>query len=248
MATITEQIRDCAFELLKEKPEGLRFGQLVAQIKQKNSAFNTNTINGSIWDLDAQFPDKVYKPSRGLFRLVEFKDTKTDQLKQELVTKAPKKIKEEDFYKSFADWLVNDMEECTKAIPLGGNLFKDKWGTPDVVGKRESRRSDIIQAPVEIVAAEIKLEISQLVTAFGQACAYCLFAHKSYLVIPKDAPEDEIARIDALCQVFSIGLVLFDNQNTEAPDFEIRVRPHKHDPDMFYVNKYMKHIEGEMFS
>lgn len=248
MATITEQIRECAFELLKGKPEGIRYGQLVTLIQQSNLNFNQNTINGSIWDLDTQFPDKVYKPSRGLFRLVEFKDTKTDQLKQELVTKAPKKIKEEDFYKSFADWLVNDMEECTKAISLGGNLFKDKWGTPDVVGKRESRRSDIIQGPVEIVAAEIKLDMSQLVTAFGQACAYCLFAHKSYLVIPKDAPEDEIARIDALCQVFGIGLVLFDNKNTEAPDFEIRVRPHKHDPDMFYVNKYMKHIEGEMFS
>ena len=52
-------------------------------------------------------------------------------------------------------------------------------------GKRESCRSDIIQAPVEIVAAEIKLDMAQLVTAFGQACAYCLFAHKSYLVIPK---------------------------------------------------------------
>jgi hypothetical protein len=223
MATITEQIRECAFELLKEKPEGLRFGQLVAQIHQKNNAF---------------------KPSRGLFRLVEFKDTKTDQLKQELVIKAPIQIKEEDFYKSFADWLVNDMEECTKAICLGGNKFRDKWGTPDVVGKRESRRSDIIQAPVEIVAAEIKLDMSQLVTAF----AYCLFAHKSYLVIPADAPEDEIARIDALCQVFGIGLVLFNNTDPQEPDFEIRVRPQKHDPDMFYVNKYMKNVEGEMFS
>ena len=120
MATITEQIRERAFELLKAKPEGLRYGQLATLIQQSNLNFNRNTIGGSIWDLDAQFPDKVYKPSRGLFRLVEFKDAKTDQLKQELVTKAPKKLKEEDFYKSFADWLVNDMEECTKAIPLGG--------------------------------------------------------------------------------------------------------------------------------
>jgi hypothetical protein len=248
MPTITEQIGESAFELLKEKPEGLRFGQLVAQIHQKNHAFNINTINGSIWDLEVQFPTKVYKPSRGLYRLIEFKDAKTDELKPELVTKAPQKIKEEDFYKSFADWLVNEMEECTKAITLGGNLFKDKWGTPDVVGKRESRRSDIIQAPVEIVAAEIKLDMAQLVTAFGQACAYCLFAHKSYLVIPVDAPEDEIARIDALCQVFGIGLVLFNNKDPQDPDFQIRVRPQKHDPDMFYVNKNMKHVEGEMFS
>jgi hypothetical protein len=179
---------------------------------------------------------------------VEFRDAKTDELKPELITKTTKKIEEEDFYKSFAEWLVNEMEECTKAIQLGGNRFKDKWGTPDVVGKRESRRSDIIQAPCEIVAAEIKLEVSQLVTAFGQACAYCLFAHKSYLVIPKDAPVDEIDRIDALCQVFGIGLVLFDSNNAEDPDFDIRVTPQKHEPDMFYVNKYMKQVEGELFS
>ncbi len=90
--------------------------------------------------------------------------------------------------------------------------------------------------------------MAQLVTAFGQACAYCLFAHKSYLVIPKDAPEEEIARIDSLCQVFGIGLVLFNSNDSEDPDFQIRVRPQKHDPDMFYVNKYMKQIEGELFS
>lgn len=248
MAKITEQIKECAFEVLKEKPEGLRYSQLVAQIHQKDPSFNLNTISGSIWDLEVQRPDRVYKPSRGLYRLVEFRDVKTDQLKQELVAETAKKIEEKDFYKPFTDWLVNEMEECTKAIALGGNRFKDKWGTPDVVGKRESRRSDIIQAPAEIVAAEIKLDMSQLVTAFGQACAYCLFAHKSYLVIPVDASQDDIDRIDSLCQVFGIGLVLFNSNNAEDPDFEIRVRPQKHDPDMFYVNKYMKQIEGELFS
>src|SRR6266849_6634974 len=69
----------------------------------------------------------------------------TDQLKEELIPKQPEKCKEEDFYQPFADWLVNEMEECTKAIVLGGNRFRDKWGTPDVIGKRESKRSDIIQ-------------------------------------------------------------------------------------------------------
>lgn len=248
MAIIKEQIRDCAVELLKEKPEGLRFSQLLSLIHQKNNDFKINTINGSIWDLEIQRPDSVYKPSRGLYRLVQFRDTTTDQLKPELVAKTTKRIEEEDFYKPFTDWLANEMEECTKAIPLGGNRFKDKWGTPDVVGKRESRRSDIIQGPCEIVAAEIKLDMSQLVTAFGQACAYCLFAHKSYLVIPANAPQEEIDRIDSLCQVFGIGLVLFNSNNPEDPDFQIRVRPQRHDPDMFYVNKYMKQIEGELFS
>ena len=127
------------------------------------------------------------------------------------------KIKEEQFYEPFADWLVNEMEECTKAIVLGGNRFRDKWGTPDVIGKRESKRSDIIQAPVEIVSAEIKPDVYQLVTAFGQACAYCLFSHKVYLVVSNKTPDDEIARIDALCQVFGLGFVLFDSDNAKDP-------------------------------
>ncbi len=45
-----------------------------------------------------------------------------------------------------------------------------------------------------------------------------------------------------------IGLVLFNNKDPQDPNFQIRVRPQKHDPDMFYVNKYMKYVEGEMFS
>jgi len=248
MATIGERITEIALEELGKKPEGIRFGHLVTQIQQRDPSFKTNTIHGTIWDLDARLPGKVYKPARGLFRLSEFRDDKVDQVKPELIDKAGKKLRESDFYDPFVDWLVNDMEECTKAIPLGGNLFKDKWGTPDVVGKRESRRSDIIQGHIEIVAAEIKLDMNQLVTAFGQACAYCLFAHKSYLVVPVDAPEDEIARVDALCQVFGIGLVLFKSDQPDDPDFEIRVRPQRHDPDMFYVNKYMKQIESELFS
>jgi hypothetical protein len=54
------------------------------------------------------------------------------------------KVQEEDFYTPFALWLVNDLQECTKAIPLGGSVFIDKWGTPDVIGKWESQRSDIV--------------------------------------------------------------------------------------------------------
>lgn len=87
-------------------------------------------------------------------------------------------IKEEDFYVPFGEWLKNDIEDVTDAIPLGRNKFKDKWGTPDVIGKREPRRSDIIKGATEIVSAEIKTDSAQLVTAFGQACAYKLFSHK----------------------------------------------------------------------
>jgi hypothetical protein len=248
MPKIGERIVAAAMKLLKRNPDGLQYSELTRLIAESDPSFNVNTIHGNIWNLDIRYPRKVYKPSRGLFRLVEFRDKSTDQLNESLVRKVPQKIREEDFYAPFADWLVNEVEECTKAIPLGGNRFRDKWGTPDVIGKRESKRSDIIQWPVEIVSAEIKVETAQLVTAFGQVCAYCLFSHKTYLVVPKASPEDEIARLDSLCQVFGIGLVLFDVANPKTPAFEIRVRPRRHEPDLFYANKYMRIIEKEMFS
>ncbi len=244
---VTERIKDAAIKCLRDNPDGLRYSELVKLISAEDEKFNINTINGSIWNLDATYPEIVYKPSRGLFRLVEFKDPETDELKPGVQPKETKKIKEEYFYKPFSNWLQNDIEDATHAIPLGGNRFKDKWGTPDVIGKRESKRSDIIQAPIEIVSAEIKTETTQLITAFGQACAYKLFSHKCYLVVPKQSSQDEIARLDSLCQLFGIGLVLFDVTNHESPDFTIRVRPIKHETDLFYTNKYMSRIEQELF-
>ena len=116
-----------------------------------------------------------------------------------------------------------------------------------MIGKREPLRSDIIKAPTEIVSVEIKAETKELITAFGQACSYKLFSHKSYMVVPKGSSQADISKLDALCLIFRIGLVLFDNSNVNDPQFEIRVRPLKHEPDMFYVNKYMKLIEKELF-
>lgn len=57
-------------------------------------------MQGSVWNLDENHPDRVYRPSRGLFRLTKYRATDTDQLKEELVPKQPKKIKEQDFYES----------------------------------------------------------------------------------------------------------------------------------------------------
>ena len=142
---------------------------------------------------------------------------------------------------------MNELEECTKAIEVGGNAFKDKLGTPDVIGIREPRKSDIIQFPTEIISAEIKLDSASLITAFGQACAYRLFSHKSYIVVPVESPEDDIARLDTLGRIFGIGLILFNAADPKVPNFEIRVRAAKHEPDMFYVNRCMKLIEDELF-
>ena len=246
MATRREKIIAKAIEILKSNPDGIRYSDLVRKISQEFPEIPIKTIYGTIWNLETRVPNEIYKPARGLFRHVEFREKEISEEEQKTSLEI-EKIKEEDFYEPFANWLVNELEECTKAIALGRNKFRDKWGTPDVIGKREPRRSDIIKTPTEIVSAEIKADTRDLITAFGQACVYKLFSHKSYIVIPKNSSQDDISKLDALCLIFGIGLVLFDNSNSNDPQFEIRVRPLKHEPDMFYVNKYMKLIEKELW-
>ncbi len=241
-----DKIISKAIEILKSSPNGVRYSELVRTIHDTFPDIPYKTIPASLWDLDTRLPDKIYKPARGLFRHVIFREKEISEEEQKLPAQI-EKINEEKFYEPFANWLVNELEECTKAIPLGGNKFRDKWGTPDVIGKREPRRSNIVKAPTEIVSAEIKADAKDLITAFGQACSYKLFSHKSYIVVPKSSSQDDISKLDPLCLIFGIGLILFDNRNIDEPKFEIRVRPIRHEPDMFYVNKYMKLIEKELF-
>src|SRR5271166_4072868 len=164
---ITQRIKDFAFDLLQKNPDGLRYSELSAQILEQYTSLNSNTIAGTIWNLDETNPSKVYKPSRGVFRLLEYKPVETAETKEPQTPSAqPEKITEASFYPPFVDYLLHELEEVTRAIPVGGNIFKEKWGTPDVVGKRESRRTDIIKGETEIVSAEIKTDTAQLVTAF----------------------------------------------------------------------------------
>jgi hypothetical protein len=232
-----------ALDFLKAVPKGMRYTMLVEQISAALPDIPKNTIHGTIWNLDVQIPDKISKPVRGLYLLTEYSEKGGPEPPH-----PPVRVKEEEFYESFADWLVNELEECTKAIAVGGNVFKDKWGTPDVIGIREPKKSDIVKLTTEIVSAEIKLDTSGLITAFGQACAYRLFSHKSYIVVPVNSSEDDIARLDALSRIFGIGLILFNSAEPKTPDYEIRVRATKHEPDMFYVNRSMKLIEDDLFS
>jgi hypothetical protein len=245
--TSTDKVITKAVELVTATAEGKRYSQLVKEIEAAYPDIPVNTIHGSLHKFRSDLPEQVYLPTRGLYKAVKFKDAGEET--KELTKKIrDEKIKEEDFYEAFGEWLVNELEECTKVTALGGNRFRDKWGTPDVIGIREAKRSDIIKPPTEIIAAEIKLDPAGLITAFGQACAYKLFAHKSYIVVPQGSSDEDVARLDALCRIFGIGLVLFDPTNKGTPDFSIRVRASREEPDMFYVNKYLKLVEDDLFS
>ncbi len=110
-----------------------------------------------------------------------------------------------------------------------------------MIGVYKPQPSDIVKFPFEIVSAEIKVDPISSVVAFGQACAYRLFSHKTYIVMPSAiAPADQ-DRLDALCEIYGVGLVLFD-LNVEEPDFRFARKAQRFSPDMYYVNDFARRL------
>jgi hypothetical protein len=233
-----KEIQTLAKRIVAENTGGIRYSALAKRISDDNPETPKNTIHGSIWDLATRFPTEITKPSRGLFLPATAVDGPT------LTTPSvvsPPKLLEEQFYEPFAEWLKNELDEATVAIPVGGAGFQKKWGTPDVIGVYKALASHRIKFDLEIISAEIKIDPQQPVVAFGQAAAYRLFSAKSYIVMPKSITEEDYSRLEALCMLFGIGLVLFET-NPEQPDFQIRVRAQRYPPDMFYVNEFAERI------
>src|SRR6185295_8561892 len=137
------------------------------------------------------------KPSRGLFVPVETSPTGVLVSVPPLVS-VPR-VREEDFYQPFADWLKSELDEATVAISLSGAGMQKKWGTPDVVGVYKPLASHRIKFDIELISAEIKVDPTQPVVAFGQAAAYRLFSAKSYIVMPNSISEEDYSRLEALC-------------------------------------------------
>lgn len=243
MAKQQGKIIEKAKEILENSPQGMRYSELVNRIHEEYPEIKINTIKGNVWNfkqmIDNGEVEETTMPERGLY--ISKKYLKEQKLTEEA---AEKRIHEEDFYRSFADYLVKDLEECSKAIVLGKNKFGDKWGTPDVFGVYKFSETDPVRPPTEIISAEIKTDTNQLITAFGQACSYKLFSHKVYLVIPKEAERD-VGRVESLCSRFGIGLILFDKNNPQNPNFEIRTRALKSEPDYFYVNEYLRRLDED---
>lgn len=236
MPTQRDKIAKKILEILENEPNGIRYSVLFRKLTEYFPDTRQGTVIGSLRYCMQKNNEKITKPERGLWILR--KHISPAQLISERIINLPI---EESFYQSFADYLLQDLEECTKAIPLGGNRFGDKWGTPDVLGIYKFSETDPIRPPIEIISAEIKTDTNQLITAFGQACSYKLFSHKVYLVVPKDAERD-IGRLESLCSRFGIGLILFDKNNPKSPDFKIRTRAAKNEPDYFYVNEYLRRL------
>jgi hypothetical protein len=232
------EIRTLAKSIVRQSTGGIRYSALVQRISADHPETPKNTIHGATWDLATRFPTEITKPSRGLF-LPAGAEANPAVVTPSIVPL--QKLSEQDFYEPFADWLKNELDEATVAIPVGGAGFQKKWGTPDVVGVYKALASHRIKFDLEIISAEIKTDPQQPVVAFGQAAAYRLFSAKSYIVMPKTISEEDYSRLEALCMLFGIGLVLFET-NPDEPNFEIRVRAQRYPPDMFYVNEFAERI------
>lgn len=241
-------IRREAVALLLVHKGGLSYSELSRKLHEAMPTFGLARIATALHDLESRMSTEVCKAPKGRYKHARFKDSEPMGSASGTDNEGVVRVAESVFYETFADWLKNEAEVVTHAIPLGGNVFRDRWGTPDVIGKRESRRSDVIKVPTEIVAAEIKVDSLQLVIGYGQACAYRLFCHHSYLVIPNQTHADELARLEALCDISGIALVTFDRHAPQAPAFKVRVRPKIHQPDISYTNRYLALIERQLFS
>lgn len=71
--TVTGRIYEIIFDMLGQNPKGVRWSELLREIEKRDRTLHPKTVNGCVWKLLEKYPDKVYKPEKGLFRLTKFK-------------------------------------------------------------------------------------------------------------------------------------------------------------------------------
>src|SRR5438309_2159892 len=95
------QIVAKAILILEAQPHGLRYSQLVSAIQGALPDAKQNTITGSIWNLESQYPKEVFKPARGMYIHTKFREP--DGLAvQPAIASVPAKprVREEQFYEA----------------------------------------------------------------------------------------------------------------------------------------------------
>jgi hypothetical protein len=237
------QIQDLARRIVADNPGGIRYSALIRKVSEDYPAIPKKRVEWGVWNLDSLFPDEIAKPSRGLFTPVKTPSENPAEPRDYSPAAADGKIKESDFYEPVADLLRNDLGEVVEVVELGGSGIRSKWATPDVVGTYKPLARHHIKFDIEIASAEVKIDPLSPVVAFGQAAAYRLFSTKTYIAMPKAITEEDKGRLESLCMLFGIGLVLFE-LSKDDPRFEIRMRAQRFSPDMFYVNEFAERLKA----
>ncbi|MCU0987970.1 MAG: hypothetical protein MUC89_24150, partial [Acetobacteraceae bacterium] len=226
---IGKQIQDEARKHLTQQVSGVRWSNLLAVVGQNFPHVPKNTIQGSLHKLLTTASD-IKKVTRGVYAIETPLPNAAESLGDDGQENTPQPAHmaagtggETAYYAPFAEWLRDELEEVSEVMALGGNLFKGKWGTPDVIGVLKPRPSDLIKFQPQIVSAEVKTDPNQTIVAFGQALSYRLFSNKSYIAVPAITSPDDLDRLEALATITGIGLVTFALK-TEMPDFHLVVR------------------------
>ena len=241
MTTARQRVAEAAYKIIKAHPTGIHWADLHRAVRKALPSENPNTIGGSLHHYRSHLHADVVRPDRGIYAIEGF--AQADPIPASTPISATAKLKESDLYQPFADWLVNDLEEVTIAKAIGGTGAGGKWGTPDVIGLYAAKPSDPIKFTTEVLAVEIKIDTQSLIVAFGQACAYKLFAHRVYIAVPRNSNQSDLKRLDALAGVVGIGLVKFNSDDPDNPDFQVMVRAAKHEPDYYYTNEVLSNFK-----
>lgn len=246
------EIHQRALAVLESHPLGIRWVDLLRAVEAGAPETPHNSIHGGIHNLLTTRSSEIVKVARGTYQLAKFvnADNAIESAKASEVERAPVKaeipdaelLTEQDFYASFAEWLEEN-DEATFAAKLGGSSLGGKWGTPDVIGVLKPRAQDIFKFEPQIVTAEIKAVSHQPVVAFGQAVAYRLFSHRSYVVVPNSTNSDDMSRLKSLCSIHGVGLITFA-LDKELPNYTVIVLPVNAAPDMFYVNNMLERLKA----
>lgn len=244
--SIRDRIRTIAFECLGRHPEGLRFSRLTREVALVDPNLNASTIKKVVSNLDKVSGNQVYKPARGLIRLVIFKEAAALEAREEVRRRARDLVMETKVTVLFAQWLEQELQDVDRAMTPTTNLFDGLCVTPTVLGLADAPSAGGGAPPPGIVSAQIESPTSGFIDAFGQACAARLFARRSYLVVPKRKRMEELMHLHALCQMVGLGLVLFNDLSLAAPGFRLTLRPVDHDPDPGYESRCMQQLGARL--
>jgi len=247
------QVKAIAKKIIENHPDGIKWSVWVDNIRQHGTDTPYGTITGNLRNFTRN-ASNIENPLRGLYKLkstdaskiidvLESGDEDVTQNEPDTATagEAIRRPNEDKFYETFAEFVKEELGEANEILAFGRNYFRSKWGTPDVFGVYRSYKNDIVSFSPQIISGEIKTDPNQTIVAFGQACAYRLFSHRVYVVVPKTTSEEDLSRLEALGLLYGIGLITFD-LDIDNPNYTIVVRAALSEPDPFHVNKVAGHL------
>jgi len=122
--TKTERITARAREILASAPDGLRLRDLRGRLRQSFPDWPEGTIMGSIWNLHARFPDEIYKPARGHFRLTKFRKPVSGRHTGNAGNEGQAKIAQKQRFKLIKNILLDAIPKDGTSISNGAALRK----------------------------------------------------------------------------------------------------------------------------